>query len=395
MQRCILLFVNAIKSDATKRTYLYHLSKFLEFCKTDDPQSLLDLPDNQLQIKLEDYLFYLKERVSPNSIASIFAAIELFFSLNDKVLNFKKIKKMYPAKTKKTGSRGWTTAEVKEILKQARSRRSRALVHFLAASGCRIGALENLCLAHLVEMPSSCKAVRAYAHTNEEYWTFLTPEASEALNHYLEERRRDGEIMSEASPVFRRSYRLGQEVVIPLSVGGAGTVIDRLVRSAKLDRQKHGKRHETQLAHGLRKRFATILKINDAISYSTTEALLGHKSGLDATYFKPDFRTQLFEEYKKAISDLTIDDSEKIEAEKVKIEQEKSELEKQRIENENLIKQIEDEKFGEEARIGRYAKGMLQFKDDKTQQTLLTMLYMMMEGLLPEEKKRELLKKHI
>lgn len=169
--------------------------------------------------------------------------------------------------------------------KKARSRRSVALIHFLAASGCRIGALENLCLAHLVEMPSGCKAVRAYAHTNEEYWIFLTPETSEALNRYLEERRRDGEIMNEALPVFRRSYKFGQEVVVPLSVGGAGTVIDRLVRSAKLDRKKHGKRHEMQLANGLRKRFATILKINDSISYSITEALLGHKSGLDATYF--------------------------------------------------------------------------------------------------------------
>lgn len=103
--------------------------------------------------------------------------------------------------------------------------------------------------------------------------------------------------------------------------------------------------------------------------------------------FKPDFRTQLFEEYKKAIPDLTIDDSEKIEAEKVKIEQKKSELEKQRIENENLLKHVEDEKFDPEARIGRYTRGMLQLKDDKTEQTVLTMLYMMMERYCYQKKR--------
>jgi integrase/recombinase XerD len=307
----MVLFENAIKTEATKRTYKHHLSKFLRFCNTENPETILALSNDQIQTKLEDYLFYLKEKVSPNSIASIFAAIELFLSLNDKVLNFKKIKKMFPAKVKKSGSRAWTTKEVSEIMGHAKSRRSRALLLFLASSGCRMGTLEDLRLKHLVEMPSGCKAVHVYAETNLEYWTFLTPEASAALNEYFEERQRDGEVLMPDSPAFRQAYQSGKAKVFALSVSGAEVLISRLVKSAKLKREKSGNRYDTQLAHALRKRFATILKINETISYSTTEALLGHKSGLDATYYKPDFRTQLFEEYKKAILELTVSSEER------------------------------------------------------------------------------------
>ena len=102
MQRCILVFESAIKTVATKKAYLYQLNRFMNWSKTASPDLLLKLPDSQLQIIIEDYLFYKKKLVSPNTIPMVFNPLELFFTMNDKRLDWKKIRKMFPAKVKKS-----------------------------------------------------------------------------------------------------------------------------------------------------------------------------------------------------------------------------------------------------------------------------------------------------
>ncbi len=51
----MLIFENSIKSDATRKTYLFHLSKFMSFCKVQDYDELAALPQQTLQIFMEDY----------------------------------------------------------------------------------------------------------------------------------------------------------------------------------------------------------------------------------------------------------------------------------------------------------------------------------------------------
>lgn len=93
MSRSLLLFEAGIKSPYTKKNYRIWLDQFLEFTKVTEYDALVTLKESTLQVMLEDYLFQLKKTGSPNSIPPKFAALELFFSMNDKVLNFKKIKK--------------------------------------------------------------------------------------------------------------------------------------------------------------------------------------------------------------------------------------------------------------------------------------------------------------
>lgn len=62
MQRSLVLFENAIKSEATRKAYLYQLEKFREWMKAKDYDALLDAPEKQIQVFLEDYLFYLKKK---------------------------------------------------------------------------------------------------------------------------------------------------------------------------------------------------------------------------------------------------------------------------------------------------------------------------------------------
>ncbi len=59
--RCLLLFEESCRTDATRRTYIILFSYFLKWAHKDH-ESLLILPDDQLQILLEDYMLYCKKR---------------------------------------------------------------------------------------------------------------------------------------------------------------------------------------------------------------------------------------------------------------------------------------------------------------------------------------------
>jgi len=59
MQRSILIFENTIKSSATRKTYLYHLNKFMLFFDVKDYDGLAVIPQEKLQIMMEDYVMHL------------------------------------------------------------------------------------------------------------------------------------------------------------------------------------------------------------------------------------------------------------------------------------------------------------------------------------------------
>src|SRR3989442_5722110 len=82
-QRSIAVFENSIRTEGTRKTYRHALEKFKEYYKLKDFDSLLTIPDEKIQVMLEDYLFHLKKLVSPNSIPTIMAGIELFFLMKE------------------------------------------------------------------------------------------------------------------------------------------------------------------------------------------------------------------------------------------------------------------------------------------------------------------------
>lgn len=94
-------------------------------------------------------------------------------------------------------------------------KRNRTLIHVLASTGMRKGALPDLKISSLKRMPRNCYAVLVYEDSIDEYLTFLTPEASMELDSYLEERKNDGESLNEhvlfldqsISLVFKKLFR--------------------------------------------------------------------------------------------------------------------------------------------------------------------------------------------
>ena len=137
MQRSQLVFEGAIKTEATREAYLYQLEKFREWTKIKDFDSLLQAPQKNIQELLEDYVMYLKKKISPNSVPIYYAPIELFFVMNDVTINYKKLRKLFPKKIKKGNERGYTIEEIRTIIKNIKSKRNRALVLLFVSSGIR------------------------------------------------------------------------------------------------------------------------------------------------------------------------------------------------------------------------------------------------------------------
>jgi integrase/recombinase XerD len=201
----------------------------------------------------------LKKRIGANSMRTYMAGIQAFFETNDIELRWKKIHRLFPAKVKKTGTRMWTAEDIRIMLSSVRDLRQKALIHFLAASGVRRGAIPELKLKHLQEMPDGCRSVLVYEGSLEEYTTFIHPEAVFWLEKYIEHRRNDGEYIDKNSPLFRKTYQLGIQKAIPLNEDLVMKSVWHAIRVSGLraGQQKRNGRYETQTDHGFRKRGMT------------------------------------------------------------------------------------------------------------------------------------------
>jgi len=236
-----------------------------------------------LQELLEDWIMTIKQQISPNSVPYYFYAIKSFLEVNDVELRWKKIIRMFPAKEKKTGRKPYTTKDVQKILAVSKDLRSRAVVLFLASSGVRVGAIPELKISNLVDLPLGCKGVLVYEDSTEEYWTIITPEAVEALNQYLDKRKSDGEIITPNSPVFREIYSARRGMTSrparPVGLRALICLMIRLVDKSgiRCSEEKKNSRYSTMVNHAFRKRFITILKNIPEVKNSTAEKLAGHK----------------------------------------------------------------------------------------------------------------------
>jgi len=150
--------------------------------------------------------------------------------------------------------------------------RTKTLIHFIAASGIRIGALQDTKMRHISQI-EDCKSIMVYEGTDEEYVTFLTPEASSMFDDYIKKRETDGERINLESPVFRSVYQLGYAKVRPATTDALKEVIRKLIIKSglRINQVKTGERYNKQADHGFRKRWNTILKTTKTINISLAE----------------------------------------------------------------------------------------------------------------------------
>ena len=344
--RCQIIFEQSIRSDQTRRNYLLQIEKFKRFTGTKNIEDLLQWSQKEIQEKIEDYVISLKNNTNPNSFAPQMSPIFLFYELNDVTLNKTKIKKMYPARIKAQGFNAYTRDDISFMLSNTRKKRTKAMILVFASTGCRVGALQGLKMSDISDtINPNCKCLQFYAGFPEEYYGFLTPEATKALYEYFEERTSYGEKLSSDSPVFALYENASKQIemnakiqpVTRFAVSNAiATILSKNGRP-----MDSGQRHKIAITHGFRKLFNKILKMRNDSNLSVYEKFLGHSVtiSLDNAYL-PLGKEELFSEFEKAIPELTIREDERYSLRIGELEKERRREEDKAVQNKQLQEEL-------------------------------------------------------
>ena len=332
-QRSILLFDSAIKSDKTRENYACQLRRFLRHYIIKDFDSLLKIKPKKTQEMIDNYILYLRsEDKSRSTIKCTIQSLDLFYSMNDVVLNFKKIKRMIPAEKKHSQSIPYTTEQVKDILKVlGHDLKWSAFVHVMCASGMRAGFIEYLKFQDIIDMPNNCKALRVYSGEKEEYYAFIHHEAVQSLEKYIQSKKNKNEPTEPNSFVFTKTHDSSKN----LSQKDVSVRLSFILKKfPEIRGIKENGRYKVAMSHGFRKRWNTILKNNKDINPLLAEKMFGHSMTipLDTVYHKPSLEI-LFEEYQKAIPELIIDENERL---KLTIQNQKLELDENTDKDEKI-----------------------------------------------------------
>jgi len=262
--------------------------------------------------------------------------------MNDVVLNKKKIGKYLGEHIMSHRDRAYTTEEISRALNVC-DERVKVIILLLASSGLRIGALAGLQVKHLTEQPEfNIYRLSIYEGSKEEYYTFCTPEAKKAVDDYLNYRKRCSEKINASSPLIREQFDKDDMFAVnhprEMSRNGIQTVLKNILvkaglrvvlRETEIQFRKGRMRKEVSMAIGFRKFYNTNLvraKVNPLIK----EIILGHRTGLDDNYFRPQ-TDEILEEYIKAVNLLTINEQNRL---KMQVEQ----LTEKNRENEQSLK---------------------------------------------------------
>jgi integrase len=86
--------------------------------------------------------------------------------------------------------RSYTTEYFQKLLAKV-DQRMRVIILLLASTGMRIGALTDITLRNIQRIPEyALYKITIYEGSEEEYYTFCTPECAKELDSYLQYRER-------------------------------------------------------------------------------------------------------------------------------------------------------------------------------------------------------------
>jgi hypothetical protein len=255
-----------------------------------------------------------KNQISASTLPNYFKPIKLFCIENDVMLNWKKIARRIPRGRKFANDRAPTMEEIKKILAYP-DRRIKPAVLVMLSCGGRVGLFDYLSYGNISPIIENGQVVaakiRIYSGSDEEYSSFITPQAYWGIEEYISFRRDHGEKITPESPVLRDLFKpdhLGRgDVELPRRFGSDPVrhlVEDALKASGVRKKLEAGKRrYEFQPDHGFRKFFNTVCDKYMKTLY--VEFLLGHDTGLKESYNRAQ-ESELLKEYLKVIPELTV-----------------------------------------------------------------------------------------
>jgi integrase len=230
------------------------------------------------------------------------AAVLAFYKINDVVLNITKINKFIPPARKVRNDRPYLHEEILKLLEIA-DERFKVVILLMVSGGLREGALLSLRMRHLQD-----RKLTVYENDPEEYFTFITPECRNAIDNYLDMRKRYGEVLTPQSYLMREQFDVRNPFQIsrnkPISIW---TIKWKMIDIAK----RAGVRSpDVKASHSFRKFFTTQL-INSKVNPEIREMLLGHKIGLASCYYRPT-EEEMYLEYQKSENNMTIEPSQRL-----------------------------------------------------------------------------------
>jgi integrase len=313
------------KEPQTKYKYLRDFNYYLQYLKVKNPNSIIakrfysPQETQRIEDKIVSYINYLKKRgLNHNTIKGRKSAIEFFYVANRINLNWKHISGYIPRPTQTRQDAAYSTEDIQKMLNVTTGERDKFLIYLLSSTGMRVGALSYLKYGDIESIePQGYKGkhlykIIVYRGHRSEYYCFTSFECAEALDSYIEYRKRMGENITDNSPLLRNPVNSNLAHVKkpnkPKPVKSFVHPIYRITQKAGLRIRTHDRQtqHRHMLDHAFRK--YTISQMEQAnIKYETREYLVGHKTtrGLDKNYMRLSIKDRLIE-YMKAIDLLTI-----------------------------------------------------------------------------------------
>jgi integrase len=319
----IELFRAAIKNPATRDPYERRLMSFLKTMNMA-PDEFINLAKKDASVTERKIISFIsslnlraeKREITPATVGNSLKAVRLLLEMNDVSLNWKKIRRVLPKARRYAIDRIPTIDEMKEII-EAADQRGKALTLVFASSGIREGAIEDLKISDYTTIKREQKVVAGrlivYNGDPERYVTFISPEACEALDKYLEFRKEHGENVKNTSPLFRDKFdpikglyghgkKGSKEIVIPMTAPAVRQYYNRLLFSIGI-RNERKRRHDFSV-HGFRKFFKTKSELG-GMRPINVETLMGHSTAISDSYYRPTEK-ELLEDYLKCVDHLAI-----------------------------------------------------------------------------------------
>jgi hypothetical protein len=239
--------------------------------------------------------------------------------MNDILISWKRITRGLPKGRKWADDRAPTIEEIRKIVEYP-DRRIKPIVYTMVSSGIRLGAWDYLRWGHVSPIYHNgngdddfvAAKVMVYAGEEEQYFTFISPEAYRALSDWMSFREKCGEKITGESWVMRNLWdnRITKGkgwATIPkkLKPSGVKALVENAIWTqglrAKLPAGK--RRHEFQADHGFRKFFKT--HAEQVMKPINVEVLMSHSTGVSDSYYRPVEKV-ILEDYLKAVDLLTI-----------------------------------------------------------------------------------------
>ena len=322
-----------LKSPESKRQYPKRFRVFLDFIGIKDQPFEERLDDLYIQSKknvewlqdsLIEFIEFQKERagrdeIQETTIPNYYKPVKLFCDMNNIFANWKIVTRGMPRGNDAANDRSPTLEEILKLLKYP-DVRIKPIVLTMISSGIRVGSWNYLRWKHIIPVERDgiiCAAkIIVYNEKNGgQYYSFVTPEAYDALKEWIDYRTSYGERITGDSWVMRDLWKttnitygakLGYaKTPIKLKSSGIRSLIGKAlfqqnVRPVLTEGQK---RHEFKTVHGFRKFFKT--QAEQTMKAVNVEMLMGHNIGISKSYYKPQEKIVL-DDYLKAVDNLTI-----------------------------------------------------------------------------------------